>query len=100
MTTDETEITVVADSNMTLTCHIIAFPEPYIWWSRAITMNMNSAGESISEIVQNSDVYTISTLFLLAVTLFNNDVYSCRANNSMGKGEISIHLIVQGEVVS
>lgn len=100
MTTDETEITVVAGSNMTLTCHIIAFPEPFIWWSRDITMNMNSAGGSISELVQNSDVFTISTLALLAVTLFNNDVYSCRANNSMGNGEISIHLIVQGEVVS
>lgn len=100
VTTDETEITVVAGSNMTLTCHIIAFPEPHIWWSRDMKKNMMSTGGSISEIVQNSDVYTISTLALLVVTLFNNDVYSCLANNSMGNGEISIHLIVQGELVS
>lgn len=96
VTTDETEMTVVAGSNMTLTCHIIAFPEPYIWWSRNM---MNSAGGSISEIVQNSDVYTFSTLVLLAVTLFDNDVYICLANNSIGNGEISIHVIVQGEAV-
>lgn len=98
MTTDETERIVVAGSNMTLTCYVIAFPVPEIWWSR--DTNMNSDGGSISEIMQNSDVNSFSTLFLLAVTLFNNDVYYCRANNSIGKGEISIDVIVQGESVT
>lgn len=98
MSTDETEIMVAAGSNVTLMCSVIANPEPNILWS--MDMDMNSTGGSISETMQMSSVRSVSMLTLQRVTLYNNGIYNCSANNSVGYGEISIELIVSGEFFS
>ena len=80
---------------MTLNCSAIAFPEPDITWT--MDRNMDLLGREIFETLLSSSIQSYSFLTLESVTLEDNGMYTCFANNSVGSGDVSVQITVLGE---
>ena len=95
VTTGELQVRVIKGNTATLMCHIIAFPEPSVFW-----ISGESHFTNLIRTIHESAIELSSYLTLENVTLDNNGNYTCYANNSFGVGIAIIEMIVSGKMVS
>nr|XP_054493731.1 leucine-rich repeat, immunoglobulin-like domain and transmembrane domain-containing protein 2 [Agelaius phoeniceus] len=86
----ETNLTVLAGLNITLTCFVQASPSPAVWWTYALKLlrAFNVSTEPISEDTVRSE------LLIPAARPADAGNYTCTAANFLGNASVAINLRV------
>ncbi|EJW72520.1 hypothetical protein WUBG_16573, partial [Wuchereria bancrofti] len=82
---------IAPGGNLNITCSAVSHPFPQVFWQR---------GDEAVDIAPVKPGTVRSEQILIIKELYKNTRFTCHANNSLGKTERTIEIVVTGFVIS